>query len=122
MNLRWWHFCIALAVSLALADVAPRRVPFLQSGAAVAFGVTLLVFGLAPTFLFALVAMAFVWARMAKVALGALADETAEPGFYEAKLGIARFFMTKLLPENGALFAQIMAGGAPVMEFEEAAF
>jgi hypothetical protein len=30
--------------------------------------------------------------------------------------------MTKLLPESGALFAQIMAGGAPVMEFEDAAF
>jgi hypothetical protein len=30
--------------------------------------------------------------------------------------------MTKLLPESGALFAQIMAGAAPVMEFEDAAF
>ncbi len=69
--------------------------------------------------LFALVAMAFVWARMAEAALAGGADDSA---FYEAKLGTARFFMTKLLPESGALFAQIMAGSAPLMQFEDAAF
>ena len=30
--------------------------------------------------------------------------------------------MTKMLPESGALFAQIMAGGGPLMDFEDAAF
>ena len=30
--------------------------------------------------------------------------------------------MTKLLPESGALLAQIMAGGGALMEIEEAAF
>jgi hypothetical protein len=30
--------------------------------------------------------------------------------------------MTKMLPESGALFAQIMACGRPVMEFDDAAF
>jgi hypothetical protein len=30
--------------------------------------------------------------------------------------------MAKVLPESGALFAQIMAGGAPLMQFEDAAF
>ena len=30
--------------------------------------------------------------------------------------------MTKMLPESGALFAQIMAGSAPLMQFEDAAF
>ena len=73
--------------------------------------------------LFALVAMAFVWARMALVAKARLAaGADGETGFYEAKIRTARFFMTKLLPESGALFAQIMAGGASVMEFEDAAF
>jgi 3-(methylsulfanyl)propanoyl-CoA dehydrogenase len=73
--------------------------------------------------LFALVAMAFMWTRMVQVAkmkLAAGAD--GDTSFYEAKIRTARFFMTKLLPETGALFAQIMAGGAPVMEFEDAAF
>jgi hypothetical protein len=72
--------------------------------------------------LFALVAMAYVWARMAQTAQAKLADGAEDPGFYEAKLATARFFMTKLLPENGALFAQIMAGSAPLMQFEDAAF
>jgi hypothetical protein len=30
--------------------------------------------------------------------------------------------MTKLLPESGALVSQIMAGAAPLMEFDDAAF
>jgi hypothetical protein len=72
--------------------------------------------------LFALVAMAYLWARMAKVAHAKLAGGSDDPTFYQAKLGTARFFMTKMLPENGALFAQIMAGSAPLMQFEDAAF
>ncbi len=73
--------------------------------------------------LFALVAMAYMWARMVQVAQAKLAAGAGgEASFYEAKIRTARFFMTKLLPESGALFAQIMAGGAPVMEFEDAAF
>ena len=72
--------------------------------------------------LFALVAMAYVWARMAQTAQARLAGGAPDPAFYEAKLGTARFFMAKLLPESGALFAQIMAGGAPLMQFEDAAF
>ena len=34
----------------------------------------------------------------------------------------ARFFMTKILPENSALFAKIMAGAEPLMAFEDDAF
>jgi hypothetical protein len=72
--------------------------------------------------LFALVAMAYVWARMAGIARSRLAEGTDDAAFYQAKINTARFFMTKLLPESGALFAQIMAGSAPLMEFEDAAF
>jgi alkylation response protein AidB-like acyl-CoA dehydrogenase len=72
--------------------------------------------------LFALVALAFMWARMVQVARAKLAAGAGEAGFYEAKLRTARFFMAKLLPESGALFAQIMAGAAPLMDFDDAAF
>jgi hypothetical protein len=72
--------------------------------------------------LFALVALAFLWARMVQVAKAKLAEGAGDAAFYEAKVRTARFFMTKLLPESGALFAQIMAGAASVMEFDEAAF
>ncbi|MGH6944653.1 MAG: acyl-CoA dehydrogenase C-terminal domain-containing protein [Geminicoccaceae bacterium] len=73
--------------------------------------------------LFALVAMAYMWARMAKVAREKLANGgEAEERFYRAKIATARFFMAKMLPESGGLHAQIMAGGAPLMAFDDAAF
>jgi Acetyl-CoA dehydrogenase C-terminal like/Acyl-CoA dehydrogenase, C-terminal domain len=73
--------------------------------------------------LFALVTLAWLWARMVEVAKAKLAaGADGDAAFYEAKLRTARFFMTKMLPESGALFAQIMAGGRPVMEFDDAAF
>src|ERR671918_1528673 len=73
--------------------------------------------------LFALVALAYLWARMVQVAKAKLAaGADGDAAFYEAKVKTARFFMTKMLPESGALLAQIMAGGKPLMDFEEAAF
>jgi alkylation response protein AidB-like acyl-CoA dehydrogenase len=73
--------------------------------------------------LFALVALAFMWARMVQVAQAKLAAGTeGQAAFYEAKIRTARFFMTRLLPESGALLARIMAGAAPLMEFDDAAF
>ena len=73
--------------------------------------------------LFALVVLAFMWVRMVKVAMAGLRDGAdGDSGFYQAKIRTARFFMTKILPENSALFAQIMAGGEPLMAFEDAAF
>jgi len=73
--------------------------------------------------LFALVALAFMWARTVQVARAKLAaGADGADRFYAAKIRTARFFTTKMLPESGALFAQIMAGAAPLMEFDEAAF
>ena len=63
--------------------------------------------------LFALVALAYMWARMVQVAQAKLAaGADGDAAFYEAKVQTARFFMTRMLPESGALFAQIMAGGS----------
>ena len=73
--------------------------------------------------LFALVALAWLWARMVQVAKAKLAaGADGDASFYQTKVKTARFFMTKMLPESGALFAQIMAGAKPLMEFDEAAF
>jgi butyryl-CoA dehydrogenase len=58
--------------------------------------------------------------KVAKAKLAAGADGDA--AFYQAKVGTGRFFMTKMLPESGALFAQLMAGGKSIMEFDDAAF
>jgi alkylation response protein AidB-like acyl-CoA dehydrogenase len=67
--------------------------------------------------LFALVALAYVWARTAKIALEKqAADDT---GFYQAKLATARFYMEKILPQSGSLFSSIMAGKGSLMDFKD---
>ncbi|MFQ5935122.1 MAG: acyl-CoA dehydrogenase C-terminal domain-containing protein [Acidiferrobacterales bacterium] len=70
--------------------------------------------------LFGFVALAYVWARTAEIALEQRDGDNT--GFYDAKLRTARFFMQKLLPQTSGLFAAIMAGACPVMEFDAAAF
>ncbi len=70
--------------------------------------------------LFALTALAYIWARMVKESRKKLNGE--QPVFYKAKVDSARFFMTRILPESSSLFASIMAGKASTMALEEAAF
>ncbi len=72
--------------------------------------------------LFGLVALAYMWTRMARLALGRAGDGDDDGGFHKAKLGTARFFMHRLLPQTGALFATIMAGKGSTMDFYEAWF
>jgi 3-(methylsulfanyl)propanoyl-CoA dehydrogenase len=74
--------------------------------------------------LFGYTAMAYLWARMAKVSLEKLANGVtgAEQAFYDAKVRTARFYMQRLLPRSGGLFASLMAGSASMMEFPDAAF
>ena len=70
--------------------------------------------------LFGYVALGYLWARMAKVALAKRGG--ADAPFYEAKLATARFYMQRILPRTGALFATVMAGSASLMEFPDSAF
>jgi alkylation response protein AidB-like acyl-CoA dehydrogenase len=72
--------------------------------------------------LFGLVALAYQWARMAAIA-GPKAEALNGQGqFYRAKLGSAKFYFERLLPQTGALLAAIQSGAATMMEFEDAAF
>ena len=66
---------------------------------------------------FALVALAYVWARTARVAMAR--PNGHDPAFYDAKLATARFFMKCMLPETSSLAATIMAGADPVMSVKE---
>lgn len=68
---------------------------------------------------FALVAMAYMWAQMAKVAFE---KENENKEFYGSKIKTARFFMTRMLPEADARFKMILAGAAPLMDMKEAEF
>jgi len=62
---------------------------------------------------------AYMWARMAKVAL---AKQGSGDPFYTAKLGTARFYFAKLLPETATLIRTARAGAAPMMDFDAALF
>jgi alkylation response protein AidB-like acyl-CoA dehydrogenase len=67
--------------------------------------------------MFALVALAYMWARTAKVAMGKLTGKK-EP-FYRAKLATANFYMKRVLPQTSGLFAAITAGAGPIMDVQE---
>ncbi len=62
---------------------------------------------------------AYLWARMAKVAL---AKVDSGDTFYVAKLATARFYFAKLLPETASLIRTARAGAAPMMELDAALF
>jgi hypothetical protein len=67
--------------------------------------------------MFAVVALAYMWARTARVAMGKLAGE--KESFYRAKLATANFYMRRVLPQTWGLFAAITAGARPIMDFRE---
>ncbi|MCH8999827.1 MAG: acyl-CoA dehydrogenase C-terminal domain-containing protein [Proteobacteria bacterium] len=67
--------------------------------------------------LFALTALAYIWARTAKVVLDK--PEAERAAFHQAKLATARFYMTRILPQTSGLFAAINAGAKPIMAVEE---
>ncbi|WP_271272285.1 acyl-CoA dehydrogenase C-terminal domain-containing protein [Aliamphritea hakodatensis] len=69
--------------------------------------------------LFGLVALGYMWCRMAETALQHPDDDS---GFYSAKLHTARFFIQKLLPQNSSLFASIMAGESSIMQLDSEHF
>ncbi|MCI4680268.1 acyl-CoA dehydrogenase C-terminal domain-containing protein [Rhodoblastus acidophilus] len=68
--------------------------------------------------LFGLTALAYLWAQMAENSL----PKAEEDPFYRAKVGTARFFMERLLPQTGGLLQAISSGARTTMAFEEAAF
>jgi hypothetical protein len=73
--------------------------------------------------LFGLVALGYMWAKMAAAAhdvLKARANGSAER--MNAKLVTGRFFMERVLPETAAQLARVQAGAASTMELPEEAF
>jgi alkylation response protein AidB-like acyl-CoA dehydrogenase len=72
--------------------------------------------------LFALVAVGFMWLKMARVAAARLAVAGERTGFYEVKLKTARFYFSKILPQVNALNIAILAGSKSVMDFPAEAF
>ena len=71
--------------------------------------------------LFGLVAFAYMWARMAKVAQDKIAAGDASP-YLKTKLVTGKFFMERMLPETVAHLARLQTGSDTTMELAAEAF
>jgi acyl-CoA dehydrogenase len=70
--------------------------------------------------LFGLVALGYMWCRIAEAAIAKNANGSAQR--MNAKLVTARFFMERMLPETATRLARIQAGAASTMELPDDAF
>ena len=68
------------------------------------------------------VTLAFLWARMAKVAQDALAAGTSEEDYYKAKLTTAKFYFARILPRAKGHAISMVAGADTVMDLAEEHF
>ena len=71
--------------------------------------------------LFGLVALGFMWARIAKAVLARQAAGTSNEAL-DSKLWLARFFNARMLPEGGAHLQRIASGAETLMALSAAAF
>ncbi len=72
--------------------------------------------------LFALTSLAWFWSRMAQVASEQLAAGSSETAFYGAKLKSADVYVARVLTETDGLLAEVLAGKASLMAFNEDEF
>ena len=72
--------------------------------------------------LFGLVALGYMWCKIAEAALAKLPKANGSAQRYSAKLTTARFFMERMLPETAAHLARIQVGAASTMELPDEAF
>jgi hypothetical protein len=73
--------------------------------------------------LFGLVALGYMWCRMAEAARAkAASGANGASARMNAKLVTARFFMERMLPETAAQLARIQAGAASTMDMPAEAF
>jgi len=71
--------------------------------------------------LIGLTCFAYMWARMVKVSLGAMAEGSDDP-VYPAKLKTGRYFLDRWLPDADAHLARIRTGAEPLMALDAAEF
>ncbi|MFE1600279.1 acyl-CoA dehydrogenase C-terminal domain-containing protein [Methylobacterium sp. ID0610] len=65
--------------------------------------------------LMGLVALGYMWARIAKAAAARKAEGSGDAARLDAKLSTGRFYMERILPETGTRLARISAGADAVM-------
>ena len=73
--------------------------------------------------LFGLVALGYMWARIARVANARLANGAeGRDDFYKTKLTLGRYWMERIMPETGAHLARISSGADTMMSLPAEAF
>jgi alkylation response protein AidB-like acyl-CoA dehydrogenase len=72
--------------------------------------------------LFGLVALGYMWCKIAEAALAKLPTADGAAPRFNAKLTTARFFMERVLPETATHLARIEAGAVSTMELPDDAF
>jgi 3-(methylsulfanyl)propanoyl-CoA dehydrogenase len=72
--------------------------------------------------LFGLVALGYMWCKIAEAALAKLPKANGSAAGLNAKLVTARFFMERMLPETATRLARIEAGAQSTMELPDDAF
>ena len=68
-----------------------------------------------------LIALGYMWGRMAMASQGALAAG-GDKAFHEAKLATARYYFERIMPESAAHLARISAGSDSMMALPAEAF
>jgi hypothetical protein len=71
--------------------------------------------------LMALMVFGYMWAMMAEVSLRKLEENPSDKEFYENKLHVARFYMSKILPYHYGHLASIVAGSKTTMAMADEA-
>ncbi|MBI1261666.1 MAG: acyl-CoA dehydrogenase [Rhizobiales bacterium] len=71
---------------------------------------------------FGTVALAFMWAQMAKLSLAKLKEGTGNAEFYNRKLTLARYWMEREIPMTAAWTERAQAGSEGLMELAAANF
>jgi hypothetical protein len=72
--------------------------------------------------LFGLVALGYMWCKIAEAAVAKLPKANGSAPRYSAKLVTARFFMERMLPETASHLARIQSGAASTMDMPEDQF
>jgi alkylation response protein AidB-like acyl-CoA dehydrogenase len=72
--------------------------------------------------LFGLVALGYMWCKIADAAIAKLPKANGSAPRYSAKLVTARFFMERMLPETATRLARIQSGAASTMDMPDELF
>ncbi|MDB5569988.1 MAG: acyl-CoA dehydrogenase [Hyphomicrobiales bacterium] len=72
--------------------------------------------------LFGLVALGWMWARIAKAAMAKRQAEPSQAGVMDAKLVAGRFFMERMMPETALRLTRVTSGAETMMALPEDAF